>query len=167
MQTRNLKCAHALLAIALSCGFRESGIMNPALAEGQCPMLAIRSAGLSLDAVVGLFDEATDRILTLVDENFLRIQMKLCNLRFQENQRRIYIFQKRAEEALFPQEKQDGDDGGAGNGWEDKETRRLRKREEGLRRQREMRPPDKNDAAPDADHAYVDLLPVDSILDPL
>jgi len=111
-------------------GFRESGITNPGLGRDQSCMLAVRTNGLAMDAIIGVLDDQTGRIRRLVDHHLLRLLVGVSNARFRENSRRVDNLFSQIDKVLYSNEAQ--------NGWEDKETRRVRKKEEGLKRQREL-----------------------------
>jgi tRNA wybutosine-synthesizing protein 3 len=114
-------------------GFRESGIMNPGLKASSFPMVAIRCNGLIMDSIIGVIESSNGQIRKLVDDIYLKTLLKVCNLRFKENQRRIDAFTTKIGETLF------SSGTGKSEGYEDKEIRKARKREEGLRKQRELR----------------------------
>lgn len=110
-------------------------------------MIAVRSAGLAFESVIGIVrgdsvqipkDLASngDRrqeeevIEALVGEAYLEMLVDVANERFEANAERI----RRFEAALFGgmEKKMLGD-------WEDKETRQERKKAEGLRRRDELK----------------------------
>ncbi|KAH8153567.1 uncharacterized protein LAJ45_02380 [Morchella importuna] len=133
IQTADLKTANEILTVALSVGFRESGIMNPGLKASSFPMVAIRCNGLIMDSIIGIIEHPNGQIRKLVDDIYLKTLLKVCNLRFKENQRRIDAFTTKIGETLFSSGTRKSE------GYEDKEIRKARKREEGLRKQRELR----------------------------
>lgn len=111
-----------MLRAAQAAGFRESGIAG----LGACPVVAVRSAGLGLDCVVGVVgggsrgaDEGDDQdglegdldedeeveeeqemVHALVEEAYLETLVLLANERFGENVRRIARFADGVERAL-------------------------------------------------------------------
>ncbi|KAI4163516.1 MAG: hypothetical protein LQ342_002788 [Letrouitia transgressa] len=134
--TASLHHARPLLSAAIASGFRESGIQSLKNLDDShaFPMLAVRSAGLSFESIIGFVIESSencdkadgeeDTIKSLVSEEYLEMLLELANERFEANWERILRF----EGALF------GDSKGKKEKWEDEEERRDRKRFEGLRR---------------------------------
>lgn len=106
--------------------------MNLGLGASSFPMVAIRCNGLTIDSIIGIVDGSNGRIKSLVDHTYLKTLLKVCNLRFEDNKRRTDIFSTHIEDALF------GDGKGKNEVREDKETRRARKRAEGLKKQKEL-----------------------------
>lgn len=133
IQTSDLQTAHAILIAALSAGFRESGIMNPGLGVSSFPMVAIRCNGLAMDSIIGIVDSSSGQVKNLVNHTYLKTLLKVCNLRFEDNKRRIDTFSMHIGDALF------GDGRENSEIWEDKEARKARKRQEGLKKQKELR----------------------------
>lgn len=131
LQSRSLNLAHTILSTALSCGFRESGIMNPALGKSQYPTIAIRSNGLAMDSIIGVLNAESGKVQTVVNEDYIEMLVRVSNMRFTENKCRIQTLIKKLEFALFKNDDMDG--------WEDKEARRIRKRDEGMKRQMRAR----------------------------
>ncbi|KAI2468132.1 tRNA wybutosine-synthesizing protein [Annulohypoxylon bovei var. microspora] len=124
--------AQLLLRCGLQSGFRESGAVSLAAAVGEqhaIPMVAIRSMGLSFESLVGFQSgNDDDKIQCTVSSVYLRTLIQIANERFIENKKRIERFRAAIVEAINPPNKN-------GDAWEDAETRRRRKREEGLRAQ--------------------------------
>ncbi|KAB5560081.1 tRNA wybutosine-synthesizing protein [Coniochaeta sp. 2T2.1] len=122
--------AQLVLKAGLQAGFRESGAVS--LVESHShpamPMVAIRSMGLGFESLVGVMDVA-GRKRSLVSKGYLEMLVKIGNERFVENGRRIGRFLEELRNT--------GEDEGDGEGKEDKEARRERKKAEGLRRQAE------------------------------
>lgn len=96
-------------------------------------MLAVRSAGLGFESIIGFVIESSektdkayreDAIESLVSEEYLELLLELANERLEANWERMLRF----EEALF------GDGKVKKEKWEDEKERRERKRFEGLRR---------------------------------
>ncbi|RPB01813.1 hypothetical protein L873DRAFT_1788141 [Choiromyces venosus 120613-1] len=129
--TLDIQTAHTILTAALSAGFRESGIMNPGLTENSFPMIAIRCNGLVMDSIIGILNAPHPDIKMIVDENYLKTMILVSSLRFEDNKRRVDAFSDKIEQVLFNQ--------GQALLVESKEERKIRKREEGLRRQRVLR----------------------------
>lgn len=86
-----------------------------------------------MDSIIGIIERSNGQIRKLVDDIYLKTLLKVCNLRFKENQRRIDAFTTKIGETLF------SSGTGKSEGYEDKEIRKARKREEGLRKQRELK----------------------------
>lgn len=131
IQTLDLQTARVILTAALSAGFRESGIMNPGLSEHSFPTIAIRCNGLIMDSIIGVMNASHPSIKMIVDENYLKTMMLVSSLRFEDNKRRVDAFSGEIEQVLFNQ--------GQAPPKESKGERKIRKREEGLRRQRILR----------------------------
>ncbi|KAI9760582.1 MAG: hypothetical protein M4579_001551 [Chaenotheca gracillima] len=155
--------AHAVLSAALQAGFRESGAIGP-FVPASCtqPMVAIRTAGLSLDSIVGYLPASSASAenannstapISLVSEQHLQLLVSVVNARFSENEKR--------RERLFSElntslarvvgtrsETREGDsDDVRGqlqmtqqkSEWEDSAKRRERKKQEGLKRKQDIR----------------------------
>lgn len=124
--------AQHVLNAALAAGFRESGAVSLGSTKGESnPIVAVRSAGYSFDAIIGYQDENGDNI-ALVDAHYLRTLINVANDRFKINLDRIARFRN----ALL--EKQQHGTSRAPD-WEDTDARKQRKREEGLARQRTLK----------------------------
>jgi tRNA wybutosine-synthesizing protein 3 len=54
-------------------------------------MVAVRSAGLSFDSIIG-YQSEDGRLVSLVDEEYLHVLMRIANQRFQTNTERISKF---------------------------------------------------------------------------
>jgi tRNA wybutosine-synthesizing protein 3 len=108
--------------------------MNPGLGASSSPMVAIRCNGLTIDSIIGIVDCSNGRIRNIVDGTYLRTLVKICNLRFEDNKRRVNNFGANIEDVLFKDTKEEGKEVS-----EDKEARKLRKREEGLKKQIELK----------------------------
>ncbi|KAI4215594.1 MAG: hypothetical protein LQ351_002063 [Letrouitia transgressa] len=131
----SLHHARPLLSAAIASGFRESGIQSLKNLDDlhAFPMLAVRSAGLGFESIIGFVIESSektdkayreDAIESLVSEEYLELLLELANERLEANWERMLRF----EEALF------GDGKVKKEKWEDEKERRERKRFEGLRR---------------------------------
>jgi tRNA wybutosine-synthesizing protein 3 len=124
-----------VLTAALSAGFRESGAvsLNASKAGEINPMVAVRSTGYSFDAIIG-FQDSNGNNVAMVDESYLQTLAGIANERFKINEERIARFRSALLKQFTPtssvQTKPD---------WEDAETRRQRKREEGLARQQQLK----------------------------
>ncbi|OCT54904.1 DUF207 domain protein [Cladophialophora carrionii] len=147
--------ARPLLAAAINAGFRESGVQSLRVLDPQEAdkgvMVAVRTAGLSFDTVVGYVDEGevevddvdgdtaapqhTETVHRIVGEEYLRMCVAVVNERFGWNEERRERFREELKRAM----EREGLASGVATGWEDKEARRKRKREEGLARQMRTR----------------------------
>lgn len=148
--TASLHHAQPILAAAINAGFRESGVQSlKNLDDVNCfPMVAIRSAGLALESVVGVcLDHDQDKVhseneeneendcekqgiaRSMVSDQYCRMLLKLANERFKINSERM----KRFEDGLFRQPTETAPD------WEDSEARKARKRAEGLEKREVLR----------------------------
>ncbi|KAL9007507.1 MAG: hypothetical protein Q9173_007242 [Seirophora scorigena] len=145
--TASLAHAAPILSAAISAGFRESGVQSLKNLNdpNALPMVAVRSAGLAFESIIGVVREAApapDRstngapekeqqdefVMALVDERYLEMLVEIANGRFVANTERI----RRFEELLFTaSNRREG-------GWEEKQVRQNRKRREGLRRKKEL-----------------------------
>ena len=129
--TASLAHAQPILAAAINAGFRESGVQSlKNFNDANCfPMVAVRSSGLALESIIGVAiddGEIEERMCSMVSEEHLEVLLNLANERFKANTGRMQRF----EVDLFNKEAR-GD-----VLWEDIETRRMRKRTEGLRTQK-------------------------------
>ncbi|KAI9644358.1 hypothetical protein NHQ30_007715 [Ciborinia camelliae] len=137
--TASLEQAQKVLSAALQAGFRESGALNliSSTSEPATPMVGIRCMGLTLESLVGVYDEKSEQGVCRVTDGQLGTLMRISNERFQENTKRIERFRVLLKEAMNPVEKKRV--GENGEDWEDPRARKERKRAEGLRRAQEMR----------------------------
>ena len=139
--TASLHHAQPILAAAINAGFRESGIQSLKNLEdpNACPMVAVRTAGLAFESVVGVVpnrkqdktdgEEVDKHITGIVSEAYLELLIGIANERFKVNVERS----RRFEQDLFKREE------GHGQSWEDSKSRQERKRAEGLEQQRALR----------------------------
>lgn len=134
----SLEHAQQVLSAALAAGFRESGAVSLAASKSNesNPMVAVRSAGYSFDAIIGYQDQDCHNV-PLVDERYLEVLSNIANDRFRINTERIARFRTALLETYQPVK---GTNGSFKPDWEDAEVRRRRKREEGLARQRALNP---------------------------
>jgi tRNA wybutosine-synthesizing protein 3 len=127
-----------VLTAALRAGFRESGAINiTSNSDGETtPIVAVRSTGLAFDSIVGYLHNSTDHapetppIFSSVGEPYLQSLVEIGNMRFQDNARRI----ERFSAALDMIHQPDVTMRPKGREWEDADTRRERKRAEGLKK---------------------------------
>jgi tRNA wybutosine-synthesizing protein 3 len=99
-------------------------------------MVAVRSAGYSFDSIIGYQDEH-GRNFPLVDEKYLQVLVAIANDRFRINGERITRFRTALIDVFKPSGLTTGEV--PKPEWEDANTRRQRKREEGLARQQALR----------------------------
>lgn len=142
--------AHPVLSAASTSGFRESGLQSLRCLEandieGPSPIVAVRSAGLSLESVIGYCEETDDDnddggepiIRSLVTEEFLEMLVNISNERFAVNSERKERFRTNLLDLCSTDHHQHGAKGRGKSkppGWEDPEKRRERMRAEGLLR---------------------------------
>ena len=128
--TASLDDAQRVLSAALSAGFRESGAvgLNTVPREPTSPIVAVRSMGLALDSIIG-FQKNEKECVAIVGEAYLETLVAIANDRFRANRERMNRFRK----GLLENYRQDD------KVREDAECRRFRKRQEGLRRQEELK----------------------------
>jgi tRNA wybutosine-synthesizing protein 3 len=116
----------------MEAGFRESGavsLLKRQPDEEATPMVAVRSMGLSFESLIGAEIHGSRR--PLVAREYLETLVKIANERFVENERRIARFSTALDVAFAPPKEKEG--------WEDPQTRRERKRQEGLMRREEVK----------------------------
>ncbi|EAL85804.1 DUF207 domain protein [Aspergillus fumigatus A1163] len=125
--------AHPVLSAAATSGFRESGLQSLRCLEGEngpSPIVAVRSAGLSL--------ESEPVIRSLVTEEYLQMLVAISNERFLVNAERKERFRTNllklcsTEQLCGPKTRSKAKH----EGWEDPAARRERKRTEGLMRKK-------------------------------
>jgi tRNA wybutosine-synthesizing protein 3 len=103
-------------------------------------MAGIRSMGLGFESLIGV--QSSSQRTQLVSSEYLVELVRIGNERFVENTVRIERFREALRRAVAG-DRRVGDGGGA---WEDAETRRERKRAEGLRRKAEKRADEKRES---------------------
>ncbi|KAH6630202.1 methyltransferase TYW3-domain-containing protein [Chaetomium sp. MPI-SDFR-AT-0129] len=139
--TASLEHAQLVVQAGMEAGFRETGAVSLLARqpdEEATPMVAVRSMGLSFESLIGAETNGV-RQLTVSPE-YLETLMRISNERFAENDKRIARFSAALEAAFTPPKGK--------HGWEDAQTRRERKRLEGLRRREEL----KKETAPRLDN---------------
>ncbi|KAK5807376.1 hypothetical protein VI817_001634 [Penicillium citrinum] len=131
--------ANPVLASASASGFRESGLQSLRCLEGEngpSPIVAVRSAGLQFESVIGYYDEDDESmepvIRSLVTEQYLAMLIAMSNERFKVNSERRDRFRTTLLQACSGSGKAKGKP----DGWEDPVARRERKRAEGLARKK-------------------------------
>jgi tRNA wybutosine-synthesizing protein 3 len=110
-------------------------------------MVAVRSMGLSFESLIGAETDGVRQLI--VSPQYLKTLVQIANERFVENEKRIARFST-ALAAAFAAPK------GKEN-WEDAETRRERKRQEGLKRRAELEKDRRKPADEPTDELSVDL----------
>lgn len=142
--------ANPVLSAASSSGFRESGLQSLRCLDGDddgpSPIVAVRSAGLALESVIGYCEDTDDGdqeskepvVYSLVSEEYLQMLVAISNERFSINAERKSRFRTNLLELCSPAQSGASKMKGKSrpSGWEDPETRRERKRAEGLMRQK-------------------------------
>jgi len=130
----SLHHAQPVLAAAINAGFRESGVQSLKNLDdpNAFPMVAVRSAGLSLSSLIGFSDDGTSdgEIRAMVSEEYLHNLLDIANDRFKANQERVARFRKQ-----LLQERRGKDGAKPNSTWETKEARRSRLRTLGLEQQ--------------------------------
>lgn len=150
--TASLEHAQVVIQAGMEAGFRETGavsLLGRRPEDGAMPMVAVRSMGLSFESLVGV--ERDGERYCIVSAAYLERLVRIANERFAENQKRIARFQKALTKALAPKVADD---------WEDAETRRERKKQEGLKRRDELQKQSKSPENGDSDLASI-LQPLD------
>ncbi|KAK4242019.1 tRNA wybutosine-synthesizing protein [Achaetomium macrosporum] len=143
----SLEHAQLVIQAGMEAGFRETGavsLLGRPPDEEATPMVAVRSMGLSFESLVGAETDGVRR--SIVSPQYLKTLVQIANERFVENERRIARFST-ALDALFAPSKGKDD-------WEDAQARRERKRQEGLRRQEQL----KKDKTKPGDEPSIDFI---------
>jgi tRNA wybutosine-synthesizing protein 3 len=98
-------------------------------------MVAVRSTGYSFDSIIGYHNDQ-GRNVPLVDERYLKTLLAIANDRFRINTERIARFRNALTDAFQSPALRSGMS--SKPDWEDADTRRQRKREEGLARRQAL-----------------------------
>ena len=114
----------------MTSGFRESGISS--ISPDGNVMVAVRTAGLAFDSIVGYMDIG-GQLRPMVTEEYLRTLVEVANERFTTNSGR----KERFKAALLRAVEVSKAKGEVRNDWEPADERRERKRAEGLKRKEE------------------------------
>ena len=121
--------AKPLLGAAINAGFRESGVQSLKALDGpdSGTMLAIRTAGLGFETVIGYVEEieGEEMYVSCVDEEYLKMCMRVVNERFIWNVARRERLRDALKTTKIQIKKQIA--------WEDDKSRSERKRAEGIR----------------------------------
>lgn len=104
----------------------------------ETPVIAVRSTGYSLDSIVGSVDARTGKKQCCVSEDLLRGLIQISTERFRENEKRIKRFQSLLREGVRKLTIETVKLNPEGQVWEDSETRRQRKKAEGIQRSRKL-----------------------------
>lgn len=130
VKCRDIKSASKLFNVAMSCGFRESGI-------GSNNTVAIR-INIKLDVPVCLLDEKNkDRLIFFVSKRYISILDKLTVSKFIENKKKMDELYNKIDKEIISVPLEDESTKNQ-EVKETKEERRERKRKEGLERQRKL-----------------------------
>ncbi|PYH45384.1 tRNA wybutosine-synthesizing 3 family protein [Aspergillus saccharolyticus JOP 1030-1] len=165
--------ANPVLSAASSSGFRESGLqslrcLDADEADGPSPIVAVRSAGMALESVIGYCEENDDDgdhdeeeegqrgdshnepiIRSLVTEEYLAMLVAISNERFVVNSERKERFRASLVEMCATIHTSGAGTKARGKakpvGWEDPAARRERMRAEGLRKKEEQQQEQKSE----------------------
>ena len=161
--TASLKHAQPVLAAAINAGFRESGVQSLRNLDDKeaCPMVAVRTSGLALESIIGYLEDAGNEedIRCVVSEGYLRMIVGMINERFEANTERILRFRNN----LLQHRPGDARRKKDGEAWENADTRRQRKRTEGLQKSTELRHVERKFASATSSEELSDLEIWDSI----
>ncbi|KAK4172473.1 methyltransferase TYW3-domain-containing protein [Triangularia setosa] len=124
--------AQRVVQAGMEAGFRETGAVSllSRQDDDHNPIVAVRSMGLSFESLVGIEGSNGTR-KAVVGSGYLDRVVKNSERLFKENEKRIERFRKALKTAFEENPKRK-------EGWEDAETRRERKRLEGLKRKEEI-----------------------------
>ncbi len=131
----SLQHARPLLAAAINAGFRESGVQSlKALEDEEAGvMIGIRTAGLMFETVIGVTiqdEDAEEKMQAVVSEEYLSMCVAVVNERFVGNKKRKERLIKELEGVVTKEREE--------LSGEVEDDRRLRKKQEGLKRQQEL-----------------------------
>ena len=123
----------------MTAGFRESGISCIFDKRGTAtnPMVAVRSAGLAIDSIIGFQtqENGADQISVMVSEDYLRTLIAVANERFTINAERIARFRTALLKGKGCTMESGMDDNAQETStYEPSDQRKARKRREGLLR---------------------------------
>ncbi|AMD22302.1 HGL038Cp [Eremothecium sinecaudum] len=125
VKCRNFDVASKLYNIAMSCGFRESGI-------GSNNVVAVRIS-MGLNIPIGYLNENTGKLNMLVSQDYISVVDALTFGKFEENERKIKELYQSIELNMIHGSKPEDFEV-----IESKEERRERKRREGLNKQKQV-----------------------------
>ncbi|CAC9889940.1 unnamed protein product [Aureobasidium pullulans] len=127
----SLESAQKIHTAALQSGFRESGISSISTdnLRTSTAMVAIRTNDLVFDNIIG-YEGPDGRLIPMVTEAYMRILIELGNQKFQANKARTQQFQNALLTSFGPPQAQYS----GPCAWEPIEQRRVRMREDDIRR---------------------------------
>lgn len=131
----SLHHAKPLLSAAINSGFRESGVQSLKNLDDPeaCPMVAVRTAGLGLEAIVASVasdnKDGAHKCQRLVTTDYITMLLTTVNARFKANKQRIEKFRDCLKEAMALETRKEQQSAE----WESPKARRQRKRNEGLK----------------------------------
>lgn len=128
VKCRDFTSASKLFNVAMSCGFRESGI-------GSNNIVAIRIT-IKLDVPIGYLDE--DTLKFFVSKHYINILDKLTVSKFIENKKKMEELYAKIDKEIVSAPEESTTSSEDATKKETKEERRERKRREGLERQRQL-----------------------------
>ncbi|THW83265.1 hypothetical protein D6D15_09698 [Aureobasidium pullulans] len=127
----SLESAQKIHTAALQSGFRESGISSISTdnLRTSTAMVAIRTNDIVFDNIIG-YEGPDGRLIPMVTEAYMRILIELGNQKFQANKARTQQFQNALLTSFGPPQAQYS----GPCAWEPIEQRRVRMREDDIRR---------------------------------
>jgi len=157
---RDIPAATRLLNIATTTGYRESGISISSVSTPQEKVLvAIRTTAIRLDIPLASYNAETQIIHPLdLSQEYLIFLLKLVNDTFHENELRKQNLLETLRKSFTTSKVESTS--------ETKEERRIKKRQEGLKRQAACNQANDNTAQRDIDH-FLDVLDNTPSLDQL
>lgn len=128
VKCRDFETASRLYNVAMSCGFRESGI-------GSNFIVAVRIS-IKIDVPIGYVDESDGTLNLICNPEYIKVLDIMVKAKFAENSKKMdQLYHKIESEIIFEEIKSNQ----KVIVTESKEQRRERKRKEGLERQRIMK----------------------------
>ncbi|KAL4883855.1 methyltransferase TYW3-domain-containing protein [Aspergillus karnatakaensis] len=170
IMTATLHHAQPVLSAATTSGFRESGLQGLRCLDsekGPSPVVAVRSAGLALESVIGYCEDSSSNegnglggnepvVKSLVSEEYLQMLVAMSNERFSVNTERKERFRTALLNGCSDNESTGSKPKGKSKppGWEDSETRKERMRAEGLMRKKMLESQVTHNNGQGSDHEY-------------
>ncbi|CCF58904.1 hypothetical protein KAFR_0F03080 [Kazachstania africana CBS 2517] len=133
VKCRDFETASHLYNVAMSCGFRESGI-------GSNNLVAIR-INIKLDVPIGYLNEENDALSFFVTKEYINLLDQLTLSKFNDNTKKMAELYRKVENEMINVTEAATMDNSSKVGkvkQETKDERRERKRREGLERQRQV-----------------------------
>ncbi|CAI4061863.1 tRNA methyltransferase TYW3 SKDI_07G2060 [Saccharomyces kudriavzevii IFO 1802] len=130
VKCRDFEIASKLYNVAMSCGFRESGI-------GSNNLVAIR-INIKLDVPIGYLDENSDTLRLFVSSEYVGVLDTLSLSKFDENIRKMHVLYDKIDNELINSASNPNLRIDAAT-IETKEERRERKKKQGIERQRQIK----------------------------